>query len=103
MTFASRPDILSSSKVCHEENMARTIATSSDVSTATVGILCSADSVSASLPGHSLRNSSESVVDVANELGYGLGEDDYEDNVTAALRNIGNTCYLNALLHVFGR
>jgi len=41
--------------------------------------------------------------DVSALLGYEDGEFDYVDHVRGALQNLGNTCYLNALLHVLGR
>ena len=40
---------------------------------------------------------------VATALGYTTCSDILEDNHVAALRIIGNTCYLNALLDVLAR
>lgn len=42
-------------------------------------------------------------VDVAEQLQYSSTIGRIEDNVTAALHNVGNTCYLNSMLHVFAR
>ena len=41
--------------------------------------------------------------DVAQRLGYSCNTTQLEDNLTAALHNVGNTCYLNSVLHVFAR
>ena len=42
-------------------------------------------------------------MDVAGQLGYISSMDIIEDNLIEALHNSGNTCYLNAMLHVFAR
>jgi ubiquitin C-terminal hydrolase len=41
--------------------------------------------------------------DVSLLLGYEDGIFDYVDHVSGALQNLGNTCYLNAMLHVLAR
>ncbi len=43
------------------------------------------------------------VLDLCEVLGYREDSGDQIDNVSSSLRNLGNTCYLNALLHVFAR
>ena len=37
--------------------------------------------------------------DLADMLGYPEGMENYVDNVQGSFANVGNTCYLNALLH----
>eukprot|EP00973_Karenia_brevis_P067150 9338084-Karenia_brevis.AAC.1 len=96
------------SVVCDESTVS-TSATSCGELTATENVLRSANPAFSYSPGQSPASDSRgqptdiSVLDVASELGYVAGDDAQEDNVTASLRNAGNTCYLNALLHVFGR
>eukprot|EP00973_Karenia_brevis_P005065 696565-Karenia_brevis.AAC.1 len=94
--------------VC-EESTVSTTTTSREVRTVTENALCSADPAFSYSTGQSPASALSgqptemSVLDVASELGYVAGDDAQEDNVTANLRNAGNTCYLNALLHVLGR
>ena len=43
------------------------------------------------------------VPDLAKLLGYEDDNLDYVDNASGCLRNLGNTCYVNAMLHVLAR
>ena len=50
-------------------------------------------------------SSRDSFLDVASALGYvsAVAGGDLDVFVIGALRNVGNTCYLNALVHVLAR